>query len=1119
MELKKQLSLRDNGGVYYEGTRVTPVDDAVLFVGLGGTGIDALLRVKNEVQSRMPLPKGENGQVLGTSPNNIAFLAIDTDKEKFKSSWGVASFDPSGNECLQISVDGLSDVIKHVQQMDADKEEWKWLDRELPANGGVEGANGVRQVGRFMLFQNINKIEERVKSVFSKLEAAVKNISTGMTDTSKGFKIFITGGIGGGTGSGTFIDIAYILRQIAADQNIPNVQVLGYLFTPDLNKGKGGDPNSMYRNGFAFLKELDYWMAVNDHGQHFVQKYSGRFSVNRDENVFNYCHLVTARDADHKPVSYDEAMASVGSTLFSYIVSEPGSDTSGNTALSQMYDNIEGHINASQKTHPANYRYLSVGADRVEIPYTEITTLVAARVFEKLEPTFMKQPDKASFDADRFALGLNYNQLESYIQRDMPANPLATSKFSYGDIWPSNSVKARVDSWLIATEKKIRDNKSNFSSVFEKKFKDRIEALLKDPSFGPCYVEKLIFSNTNECLIKTLEGVKQDCAERLAGCTQREGAIVARLQQAYAAGQNAGLFGKGKATEEYLEVLKMWANVRYCYWMYYDLIDALTEFIERLNKYHAKVFKNLADVLRLLPDIFRDNVKYIMEQENEANKHPEQAAKYLVRPVEFEKKFKETIVKKVEESTKAFFQSLRANIKTWIGVELDEIDSDIMMSTDVGGAIARFINDNFSTTLTMNMESLILDKLSAGDNPDQHIRQLLNNLKASAVPMFNLAVSSGYNLDTKEISLVSVPKDCDKILANAREMGNDARPRKSAELSKLQWVKVLVGMPLYSFPEVAKMEEFYELAMKEKNTRQGVHLLWEWREELPSPLPESTWTPTERGTAAKAYSQAYNDAARAAFDKCYKAGIIRMLDDQSGAMLYIADERKLENLELHGSIAEKKAQLDMLRMNLWSDPSTTIKLNAFGNASDKTPVERVCDNIIRFYNIVTAIKKQAEVLDKFDSLSSGFANVEFYVNALFANLIYEQGFDIKFRKSELDYSPVKQFDKMSSSPYVDYEIYKAFCGIVDGVRSDISAQFDRARMALLGADGNLNAEAVDAKAAALNATLTKMQGVLATLTEQISRTPMEQRGALVETMEFYSKSVEIINDRLRAIGK
>lgn len=184
--------------------------------------------------------------------------------------------------------------------------------KELTANGGLDGANGVRQIGRFMLFHNINNVCARFTAVLQRILTAAKGNS---------LKIFVLTGIGGGTGSGTFLDVAYILRKIGGDLT-PNVQLHGFIFTPDLNKRNGGDETSLYRNGFASLKELDYWMSASEHEQLFEQCYNNNFVVKSHDRPFDYCHIITAKDASHNIVSYSDAMDAVGSDLFSYIVSE-----------------------------------------------------------------------------------------------------------------------------------------------------------------------------------------------------------------------------------------------------------------------------------------------------------------------------------------------------------------------------------------------------------------------------------------------------------------------------------------------------------------------------------------------------------------------------------------------------------------------------------------------------------------------------------------------------------------------------------------------------------------------------------------------------------------------------
>ncbi len=52
--LEQALSLGQNGGIYYAGARVAPEEkQAVLFVGLGGSGADALIRIKDQITNRM----------------------------------------------------------------------------------------------------------------------------------------------------------------------------------------------------------------------------------------------------------------------------------------------------------------------------------------------------------------------------------------------------------------------------------------------------------------------------------------------------------------------------------------------------------------------------------------------------------------------------------------------------------------------------------------------------------------------------------------------------------------------------------------------------------------------------------------------------------------------------------------------------------------------------------------------------------------------------------------------------------------------------------------------------------------------------------------------------------
>ena len=79
--IKESLSLSKSGGIYFAGERV-PADEnqMVLFVGLGGTGANALIRMKHQIYNRMKLPVDpQTGIPTADHPANMAFLALDTD--------------------------------------------------------------------------------------------------------------------------------------------------------------------------------------------------------------------------------------------------------------------------------------------------------------------------------------------------------------------------------------------------------------------------------------------------------------------------------------------------------------------------------------------------------------------------------------------------------------------------------------------------------------------------------------------------------------------------------------------------------------------------------------------------------------------------------------------------------------------------------------------------------------------------------------------------------------------------------------------------------------------------------------------------------------------------------
>ena len=1123
MSLEDQFSLAKGGGVYYTGTKVTPTEDPVLFIGLGGTGIDALLRVKIEVQSRMePLREERSGRILRPVPGNMAFLAVDTDRKILDKAVGVATIRETEDEYMGISVDGLPTVIASIVSRHIHDPEWDWFDPELTAAGGIDGANGVRQIGRLMLMHNFTKVKNQLNAVLTSIVSYAQNKSNNL-------KVFVLTGVGGGTGSGTFLDMAYLARKVGKELT-PNVQVHSYIFTPDLNKTKGGDQTSMYRNGFTALKELDYWMSMDEHGQHFIQRYPGGVVIDSTDRPFDYCHIITRQDAKHKILDYDSAMVKVANALFAYLASEFSGDDSegvggggGNIALTSMYDNINAHINAhiTDARYPANYKYLSVGASAIEIPYRQIMTLIAAKMFSALKPVFNRAPSDQSFNQDLMSLRLTYNHLWSDIQKDISGDP-TTTNYSYRQIVPNNVPYQKTVQWLNGLAyPAMAKNGANLAANKERVFADYIKNVMKNPDRGPGYASRLIESNSSSQLINTLESWRQDCNDHASTAAAKESIVKNRLVQAFEAVKGSNLFTRNAAVEEYNAALKDWKTTNYCFWAYTELSNGMLTLINRLKKYQERIFHPLLSALIALPLIFEDNYKKIREDDGEALKHPAIRNRYLILATEFAKQHEQELNQRVDVVSKEFLKKLEANLNRWVGITIGDIDESVMNPADVGGFVSEFVNDNFSEIVNMNLETLLLQNMPVGTMPSDYIQLKLNDLKQEAIAMFHLDVGQGLAVSPRDFSLISIPRNCQKIMLQAKNhhsRNQDDSPRMTMELSKLQWIKVMAGMPLYAFPEINEMEQIYENQMSTASTRRGVHLRYEWREKMPNPLPEESWPDSLRGSQQKIYTEERNNKVRKAYECCCDAGIIQ--EDQANhcERLFQADEQLLDSLFLYGNVAQKRQQLAALKQKLWSDESTAVTLPAFGAIGSGTLRKNVGENALRFYNKCEAILNQQRIFNRFSLLESKYQNVEYYVRAVFCGLIVRRGFNRLLLRSKSDPNPIKIADTMAQSAFPKYDEFNTFCTSLAteaNLRANIDVQFETARKQLIAQDGSFIESLVAEKRDILSKLRADLISDMEAVEHQLNDTLLEQRKPLEATHDFFELAVETVDGLLK----
>jgi hypothetical protein len=232
-----------------------------VFIGLGGTGMEILLRLRRRILQ---------ADWKGNRLNSIAefpvagFLYFDTDKREARESGRASATDPmakavafSKGETLQHKVD----VGFYQKNKDNYPTIREWLPTDdLSQIDTEKGAGQVRAISRLLFFDQFDTFKAMVSEKSATVLANVTNeddlVRLGITKTAQDLRIVVVCSIAGGTGSGAFIDIGLALRSMTSPRPPESVEL--FMMLPSGYAGANRD--RVYANGFAALAELEHTM-------------------------------------------------------------------------------------------------------------------------------------------------------------------------------------------------------------------------------------------------------------------------------------------------------------------------------------------------------------------------------------------------------------------------------------------------------------------------------------------------------------------------------------------------------------------------------------------------------------------------------------------------------------------------------------------------------------------------------------------------------------------------------------------------------------------------------------------------------------------------------------------
>ena len=361
-----------------------------LFIGLGGTGKEVLLRLRRKFYERF----GEPGLPC------VSYLWMDTDTsdkmaqgEQMDAIFRAVAF----TEQEQIPLlkgkvkEDLASIFRNKSQY---PNIHSWLYREVERYGTEisDGAGGVRAIGRLTFFYHYSStIGQRIKTVLRSIKTQEVIDETkriiGQAEFVATPQVFLVSSVAGGTGCGIYLDCAFLLKKLSRD-GIALDRTVGLLFLPSVYypTANGEAALRSYGNAYAALKELEFYTLrrkdfstddPNDDTGLSID-YEVEWVKGRTENVqgppFSVTYLLgRENEGDIGLDTRSELFHMVAESLFLDFM--PGAFSTGKRA---HYSNVTQYLSGPQGSSVSYQgvdmeqefarRYASLGMSKIEIP-------------------------------------------------------------------------------------------------------------------------------------------------------------------------------------------------------------------------------------------------------------------------------------------------------------------------------------------------------------------------------------------------------------------------------------------------------------------------------------------------------------------------------------------------------------------------------------------------------------------------------------------------------------------------------------------------------------------------------------------------------------------------------
>lgn len=911
-EIKSELQSLDceyGGGISTSSTRTDVIDKPILIVGLGGTGAEALIRVKRSINKQFKLGISANGRRLDKPPQ-IEYMAIDSDTNMQNLSYAGTTL--LNDEFLCLDTANLTSIYKNRDTVFKNSTQ-SWIADNLRLQQVKHGAGGIRQAGRLLLTINCN-------SVISMLTEKINRLVTNRRANDLLY-VFITTGCAGGTGSGIFIDVPYLIRKIAEQKGF-ETENIGMIFMPDVTLADstidGSAALNIKANGFAALKELDYLMNIERNGESFDQTFAD-LEIRASQPPYDLCHLISAKDEHGKlaPAAKDYCMNVAAETIINFIASEEVLDGQSYT-ISSYLSNIENNRSAFIMTHqqkqPVNYIYNTVGASSASLPVEYLLNYLTWKMFSELNDLMDNNP---SFEDSQLILEsfrLDLPTLERALSQDRPK----VRDFKQYD---HTVLQERPDILEDAVKKELIKLEDHYNQVAENiiedfyvLLEDKNNALFQhfsDLETGPFYVLQTLSDLNESSLIRNIDNIRKRDIQQKREHRDSIAALELNRQTATEKMRRRTFLGKKSITLNIIEINENLLRLTSRNLMY-DAIDRIyTAVATSLDNLFNETIDTYCELLTTFKELF-DKFEDTQSKNN------------LDANFTWDLEDARTFCEAFEEDTSSILD-YKMSLKRLLQDMLQKPSWMPGPNHAIVENLNNFVSRQFQSVIYKSLDYYCSMMANAKDlSIGEYVSDKIKALHSSAKVMFPINhIPSGLHIAFPPYAYLSVPSNAPKIRSVIQEMsvgGKVPNIKYSKMNNRLYMLNLKIAVPLYCYKELNDYETVYESSLSKIA---GVHLYESdqrnWK-NLPSPLYDQLWTKDHENNRERIK----NNRLREIFDHAIRLNIIR-LDERSRRLVgFFGDP-----VDLPKRFAQVEARIEEQTLSASQARAIITELNVF----------------------------------------------------------------------------------------------------------------------------------------------------------------------------------------------